>query len=324
MRRIAELNDMLSRVDRLAGEIKDTTEMVGLFEESDESARKELAGQVEAMGHELEALEERAMFGSQEDSRAAIVSIHPGAGGTESCDWTEMLYRMLTRYIELQGLKYDVLDLQPNDEAGIKGATLEVSGTYAYGLLKSEIGVHRLVRVSPFDANKRRHTSFAAVSVYPEVEDIEVDINPSDLKFDTFRAGGHGGQNVNKVSSAVRITHIPTNIVVVCQNERSQFQNKTNALKILRSRLYDFHKREQDEKREKLDAAKTEIAWGHQIRSYVFFPYQQVKDHRTEFTSHDLVGVMDGHIDGFVHAFLTSPVASQNENPKSTTKSPSH
>jgi len=324
MRRIAELNDMLSRVDRLAGEIKDTTEMVGLFEESDVSARKELAGQVEAMGHELEALEERAMFRSQEDSRAAIVSIHPGAGGTESCDWTEMLYRMLTRYIELQGLKYEVLDLQPNDEAGIKGATLEVSGTYAYGLLKSEIGVHRLVRVSPFDANKRRHTSFAAVSVYPEVEDIEVDINPSDLKFDTFRAGGHGGQNVNKVSSAVRITHIPTNIVVVCQNERSQFQNKTNALKILRSRLYDLHKREQDEKREKLDAAKTEIAWGHQIRSYVFFPYQQVKDHRTEFTSHDLVGVMDGHIDGFVHAFLTRPEASQNENQKSTTKSPSH
>ena len=314
MRRIAALNDMLARVDSLAGEIKDTTEMLGLFDESDESARKELAGHVEVMGHELEALEERAMFRSQEDSRAAIVSIHPGAGGTESCDWAEMLYRMYGRYIELQGLKYEVLDLQPNDEAGIKGATLEVSGTYAYGLMKSEIGVHRLVRVSPFDANKRRHTSFAAVSVYPEVEDIEVEINPSDLKFDTFRAGGHGGQNVNKVSSAVRITHIPTNIVVVCQNERSQFQNKTNALKILRSRLFDLHKREQDEKREKLDASKTEIAWGHQIRSYVFFPYQQVKDHRTEYTSHDLVGVMDGHIEGFVHAFLTQPERTQPGN----------
>ncbi len=316
MRRIAELNDTLSRVDKLAAEIRDTTEMLGLFEESDESARKELAGQTEVMGHELEALEERAMFRSEEDSRAAIVSIHPGAGGTESCDWTEMLYRMLTRYIELQGLKCDVLDLQPNEEAGIKGATLEVSGTYAYGLLKSEIGVHRLVRVSPFDANKRRHTSFAAVSVYPEVEDIEVEINPSDLKFDTFRAGGHGGQNVNKVSSAVRITHIPTNIVVVCQNERSQFQNKTNALKILRSRLYDLHKREQDEKREKLEAAKTEIAWGHQIRSYVFFPYQQVKDHRTDYTSHDLAGVMDGHINAFVHAFLTRPEAAEGGGPE--------
>jgi len=307
MRRIAELNDMLGRVDRLAGEIKDTTEMLELFEESDESARKELVGQVETMGHELEALEERAMFRSQEDSRAAIVSIHPGAGGTESCDWAEMLYRMLTRYIELQGLKCEVLDLQPNDEAGIKEATLEVSGTYAFGLLKSEIGVHRLVRVSPFDANKRRHTSFAAVSVYPEVEDIEIEINPSDLKFDTFRAGGHGGQNVNKVSSAVRITHIPTNIVVVCQNERSQFQNKTNALKILRSRLYDLHKREQDEKREKLDAAKTDIAWGHQIRSYVFFPYQMVKDHRTDLETHNVDAVMNGELDDFVFAFLTRP-----------------
>jgi peptide chain release factor 2 len=190
MRRIAALNDMIERVDRLAGEIKDTTEMAGLFDESDESTRKELTAQAEAMGHELEALEERAMFRSQEDSRAAIVSVHPGAGGTESCDWAEMLYRMLTRYVELQDLTYEVLDLQPNDEAGVKGATFEVSGTYAYGLMKSEIGVHRLVRVSPFDANKRRHTSFAAVSVFPEVDEIEVEVNPSDLKHSAPAAMG--------------------------------------------------------------------------------------------------------------------------------------
>ncbi len=308
MRRIAEIGELLERIDRLETGIRDTREMYDLFgEDSDAAALAELRSGYEHLCTELAALEERAVFNSEEDSRGAILSIHPGAGGTESCDWAEMLLRLYTRYIELQGLKYSILDHQPNDEAGIKDATLEVTGSYAYGLLKSEAGVHRLVRVSPFDATGRRHTSFAAVSVLPEVDEIEVTVDPGDLRVDTFRAGGHGGQNVNKISSAVRITHVPTGIVVVCQNERSQLQNKVNALKILRSRLYEFERRKRDEKLEKLEAAKTEIAWGHQIRSYTLFPYQLVKDHRTGFETHDVDAVLDGHIQPFVHAWLTRP-----------------
>ncbi len=304
MRRIATLEDIVGRVTKVETEARDAAEFQQLFK-SDPAAQSELDQQLARIEQEITALEERGMFSSPEDARAAILTIHPGAGGVESCDWAEMLLKMYTHYIENQGLSYRVLDLQPYEEAGIKDATLEVSGTNAYGLLKSEFGVHRLVRISPFDGNQRRHTSFAAVSVYPEVEDIEVEINPADLRTDTFRAGGHGGQNVNKVSSAVRITHVPTGIVVACQNERSQLQNKQNAMKILRARLYDHYKSKQDEQKKKLEEAKTDIAWGHQIRSYVFFPYQMVKDHRTEYETHDVESVMSGRIEPFVHAFLT-------------------
>ncbi len=233
------------------------------------------------------------------------MTINPGAGGTESQDWAQILMRMYIRWAEQNGYKVDIVDLLPGEEAGIKSATLTISGQYAYGYLKGEAGVHRLVRISPFDTNRRRHTSFAAILVYPDIsEDIDIEIKDEELKIDTFRASGAGGQHVNKTSSAVRITHIPTGIVVNCQNERSQHKNKVVALKILRSRLYAIKKKEQDEKLEEFIGEKKDIAWGSQIRSYTLQPYQLIKDHRTGFETGNVDAVLNGAIDDFIKEYL--------------------
>lgn len=253
----------------------------------------------------IRGLELRGIMSAPEDSKEAILTIHPGAGGTESQDWAEMLMRMYLRWVDKNKFQADILDLLPGEEAGIKSVSIEIRGSHAFGYLKSESGVHRLVRISPFDASGRRHTSFASVFVVPEVdEEIEIDINPTDLRIDTFRASGAGGQHVNRTDSAVRITHIPTNIVVTCQNERSQHKNKANAMKILKARIYQKKLDEEKEKKQKLEDAKTGISWGNQIRSYVFHPYNMVKDHRTDYETSDIQSVMDGNIEDFINAYL--------------------
>ena len=273
--------------------------------EDDRQFLDELNTELNSLSRDIERVEFENMLSDPDDHLNAILTIHPGAGGTESQDWAEMLMRMYLRWIERSGLQSDILDLQSGDEAGIKSATIEVQGEYAYGYLKAEIGVHRLIRISPFDANSRRHTSFASVFIYPEIEnDIEVVVNQSDLRIDTYRASGAGGQHVNKTSSAVRITHIPTGIVVQCQSERSQHMNRDNAMKILVSRLYQKKKEEEEKKLKELEKTKKEIAWGSQIRSYVFHPYNMVKDHRTKVETSNIQDVMDGNLDPFIHEFL--------------------
>lgn len=303
MSELARVERIIEKVERLQREIGDARELFGMFE-GDPQAEKDLAVTLDKTETELRELEISVVLSDPNDAKTAIMTIHPGAGGVESCDWAEMLYRMYMRYFERKGYKASVLDLQPDDVAGIKDATIEVSGEFAYGMLKGESGIHRLVRVSPFDAAKRRHTSFVSVFVMPEMEDVEVTINPDDLRIDTYRAGGHGGQNVNKLSTAIRITHIPTGIVVQCQNERSQHQNKENAMKVLRARVYAHEQEKADKEREKLEDAKTDIAWGHQIRSYVLFPYQMIKDHRTEHEEHNVEAVLDGEIEEFLNSTL--------------------
>ncbi|HEY6157022.1 MAG TPA: peptide chain release factor 2, partial [Gemmatimonadales bacterium] len=273
--------------------------------EPDEALARELDTEAAQIAGELERLELRNMMRGGDDARDALLTIHPGAGGTESQDWAEMLMRMYTRWAERHGFTVELLDLLEGEEAGIKSVDLQISGQYAYGLLKAEKGVHRLVRISPFDSQSRRHTSFASVFVYPVVEeDIEIEINPDDLRIDTFRASGKGGQHVNKTSSAVRITHLPTNIVVSCQQERSQFKNKATALKMLKARLYERAVAEREAKKAEVDKQKTDISWGNQIRSYVFQPYTMVNDHRTELKVADVQKVMDGDLDPFIEAYL--------------------
>lgn len=253
----------------------------------------------------LEKLELETLFSGKYDSNNAIVTIHPGAGGTESQDWAEMLYRMYTRWATKNEYEVKELDYLEGEEAGLKSVTFEIIGENAYGYMKSEKGVHRLVRISPFDAGGRRHTSFASVEVLPEItDDIEININPDDLRVDTYRASGAGGQHINKTSSAVRITHIPTNTVVACQSERSQIQNRETAMRMLKSKLLDLKEQEQKEKIEDLKGEQKDIAWGSQIRSYVFCPYTMVKDHRTNYEVGNVAGVMDGDLDGFMESYL--------------------
>lgn len=276
-------------------------------EEGGEELLDGIDEQLLSLQADIEKLEFQSMMSDEHDSSNAIMTIHPGAGGTESQDWAQMLLRMYTRWAERSGFKVEIVDLLMGDVAGIKSVTLTVNGNYAYGYLKAEAGIHRLVRISPFDTNKRRHTSFVAVLVYPEVdENVDLDIDPDDLRIDTYRSSGAGGQHVNKTASAVRITHIPTNIVVACQNERSQHKNKAMAMMILKARLYDLKKKEQEQKMETLKGEKKDIAWGNQIRSYVLQPYQMVKDHRTGIEIGYVESVLDGNIDIFIKKYLLS------------------
>jgi len=290
----------------LATRIGEQAELGQLIEaESDKDMEAEWAAELGRLDTELERLELRAMLQGQDDTRDALLTIQPGAGGTESQDWAEMLMRMYSRWATEHDYEVQILNIDHGEEAGLKNVTLEVRGQYAYGYLKAEKGVHRLVRISPFDAQSRRHTSFASVFVYPVVEDdIEIEIEDKHLRIDVYRASGAGGQHVNKTSSAVRITHEPTGIVVACQNERSQFQNKNTAMKMLRAALYQRELDLREVERAQVESEKTEIAWGHQIRSYVFQPYTQVTDHRTELKVGDVQRVMNGDLDPFIEAYL--------------------
>ncbi len=292
--------------NKLDSRHKHLIELIELAEtENDESLTGEIDSELSAIEKAYSDYELKSMLSGKDDDKNCLLTIHSGAGGTEAQDWAQMLMRMYLRWGEQNGFKMTLVDWLDGDGAGIKSATIEVEGDFAYGYMKAENGVHRLVRISPFDSNKRRHTSFASVFVIPEVDDtIEIDINPADLRIDTYRSGGKGGQNVNKVETAVRVTHIPSGVVAACQSERSQIQNKTNAMKMLKAKLYQIEVEKQQSEQNEVEKSKMRIEWGSQIRSYVFHPYNMVKDHRTNWETSDVQGVMDGELNNFIKEFL--------------------
>ena len=316
VQQLKRLKAVVGAPDELQGELDDAEVLVEMArEEEDTSLAEEITELEESLSVKLGRLELSSLFSDPRDSKATILSIHPGAGGTESCDWAEMLYRMIVRYCERSGFDMELNDYQPGEEAGLKSATLTIRGQNAYGTFKSEAGVHRLVRISPFDAASRRHTSFSAIEVLTEIDDdIDIEIRDEDIKMDVFRASGAGGQKVNKTSSAVRLTHIPTGFVVSCQNERSQHRNRDTAMNMLKSKLYD---QEMKKKEEELSAQRDghqDVAWGSQIRSYVLHPYQMIKDHRTDYETGNVTRVLDGELDSFIEAYLKWNLEQRSKN----------
>ena len=306
LKQINQLKSKIENYQKIETELTNLLEMTELLQtEPEEEMAKEVLKSTANIEKEVEKLEITTLLSGKYDNNNAILTIHPGAGGTEAQDWAEMLYRMYTRWANANGYEVKELDYLEGEEAGIKSVTFMVEGNYAYGYLKGEMGVHRLVRISPFDAGGRRHTSFASVEVLPEItDDVQIDINPDDLRIDTYRASGAGGQHINKTSSAVRITHIPTNIVVACQSERSQIQNRVTAMKMLKSKLLNLKEKEQKDTIEELKGVQMDIAWGSQIRSYVFCPYTLVKDHRTGYEVGNVQAVMDGDLNEFINSYL--------------------
>ncbi|MBF0559920.1 MAG: peptide chain release factor 2 [Nitrospirae bacterium] len=304
----SEILERLQPVEALNDKVNYLEDSLGLLSEDEGDVFiDEFKNELDKLKREIDGTELKVLLSGELDKNNAIITIHPGAGGTESQDWAQMLMRMYLRWAERNGFKVEVADLQPGDEAGIKGTTFTVEGAYTYGYLKGEAGIHRLVRISPFDANKRRHTSFSAVLVYPEIkDDITIDIRDEDLKIDTYRASGAGGQHINKVSSAVRITHLPSGVIVACQSERSQHRNKELAMRILKSRLYDISVHEREKKMDTIKGDKKGISWGNQIRSYVLQPYRLVKDHRNGIESGNVDAVLDGEIDIFIKGYLNT------------------